>query len=75
MNGVEAVIWFILGNNKEKEVFSMSHFPDERILTQHFLGALLITASVWTGPFLNSPGLELTACTVTAVCLWNGDRI
>lgn len=53
----------------------MSHFPEERILTQHFLGALLITASMWTGPFLNSPGLELTTCTVTGVCLWNGDRI
>lgn len=40
----------------------MSYLPEERILTQHFFDVLLITTSVWTGPFLNRPGLELTTC-------------
>lgn len=40
----------------------MSYLPEERILTQHFLDVLLITTSVWIGPFLNRPGLELTTC-------------
>lgn len=52
----------------------MSHLPEERTLTQHFLGALLTTTSVWTGTFLSSPGLGRTTRTLTGLGLWEGDK-